>query len=281
MRYFDLHCDTASVCFKRQINPDDLSLSASTEKGKFLKEWRQCYAVFINDNSENPKKDYENIVADFKNKISKTEKPTPVFTLENGVPIESLEFVDRLYADRIRAVTLTWNGENRIAGGAYTDIGLKPFGREVISRLNKCGISCDLSHLNRKSFFEAGECAQTVFASHSCCDKTHRHLRNLTDDQIKYIAERGGVIGLCFYPEFLGTKYVFEGLWRHLNHLLNLGFENNISVGSDFDGADMSYELDGVDKLPDLYRFLSKRGITEDILDKIFFKNAVNFFSKF
>lgn len=89
------------------------------------------------------------------------------------------------------------------------------------------------------------------------------------------------MIGVCFYPEFLGTKYAFEGVWRHINHLLNLGFQNNICIGSDFDGANMSPELDGVDKIRDLYAFLAARGIDGVTLDKIFFLNAENFFKNF
>lgn len=281
MRYFDLHCDTASACFKREVEPYDLSLAASTQKGKFFDEWYQCYAVFINDSSENPTGEYTDIITGFKRKFADIKKPVPVYTLENAAPITSLEFIDKLAFDKIRAVTLTWNGENQIAGGAFSDAGLKPFGRQVIECMNKKNIACDLSHLNRKSFFEAADCAKIIFASHSCCDKTHRHPRNLTDGQIKLIANRGGVIGLCFYPEFLGTKYAFEGVWRHIYHLLNMGLENAICIGSDFDGAVMDEELDGVDKLPDLYRFLSSKGASDNTLDKIFFENAKSFFTKF
>lgn len=281
MRYFDLHCDTASVCFKKYILPDDNSLAASVSKGQIFDDWCQCYAIFIDDNSDEPRSDYHNILGDFKRKTAALKMPRFILTLENASAIDSLEFVDRISADGIRAVTLTWNGENALAGGAYADVGLKPFGRQVISALNKKKIAVDLSHLNRKSFYKAGEAADTVFASHSCCDKTHNHPRNLTDEQLLYIARRGGVIGVCFYPEFLGTKYSFEGVWRHINHLLNIGLENSISIGSDFDGADMSKMLDGVDKIPDLCRFLLKRGIGANLLEKIFFDNAELFFKNF
>ena len=281
MRYFDLHCDTPSVCFKKNVQPYDLSLAASTQKGKYFDEWYQCYAVFIHDNCENPIGHYSSVITDFKSKFSGMAKPKPIYTLENGLPITSLEFVDKLANDGISAITLTWNGENQIAGGALSDTGLKPFGRQVINRMNKNKMVCDLSHLNRKSFFEVADCAETVFASHSCCDKTHHHPRNLTDEQIRLIANRGGVVGLCFYPEFLGTKYVFEGVWRHVNHLLNMGLENSICVGSDFDGAVMAEELNGVDKIPELYGFLSSKGLSKSLLDKFFSENAKSFFRKF
>lgn len=281
MRYFDLHCDTAIVCYKNGIELDDLSLAASVKKGNLFEDWRQCYAVFINDNSPDPKGEYNNIVADFRKKSVGTQKPEPLLTLENGLPIDSLEFIDKLSLDGIKAATLTWNGENHLAGGAYSEAHLKPFGKQVIKKFNDNKIVCDLSHLNRVSFFEVEAKAERVIASHSCCDRTHKNIRNLTDEQIKCIAEHGGIIGLCFYPEFLGTKYVFEGVWRHIYHLLNMGLDKNIAIGSDFDGANMSECLDGVDKVPHLYSYLSERGIPGKTLENIFFNNAKFFFENF
>ena len=281
MRYFDLHCDTASKCRKLKIYPDDLSLAASVLKGGALDEWRQCFAIFIDDNCIDKKREYLDTVSDFKQKISRFKTPGQILTLENAACVDSADFTDVLKADGIRAVTLTWNGENALAGGCHTDIGLKPFGREVVAALNRRHIAVDLSHLSRQSFFEIERIADTVFASHSCCDKTHRHPRNLTDEQIRLIASHGGVIGVCFYPEFLGTKYSLEGFWRHINHLLNMGLENHICIGSDFDGAAMSDCLDGVDKIPVLYTFLMRRGIDCITLDKIFFSNAEKFFENF
>ena len=134
MRYFDLHCDTATVCYKNGIELDDLSLAASVKKGNFFEDWRQCYAVFINDNSPDPKGEYNNIVADFRKKSVGTQKPEPLLTLENGLPIDSLEFIDKLSLDGIKAATLTWNGENHLAGGAYSEAHLKPFGKQVIKK---------------------------------------------------------------------------------------------------------------------------------------------------
>lgn len=268
------------MCFKKDLTPLDTALSASFSKGGAFEDWRQCCAVFVPDGCPDPVSEYENILSDFKKKSSGLKKPERIFTLENAAPITCIDYIDRLAAGGIKAVTLTWNSENALAGGAYCDAGLKPFGKEVIRELNRRRIALDLSHLNRQSFFAAAEAADTVFVSHTCCYKTHNHPRNLTDEQIKYTAARSGVIGVCFYPEFLGTKYAFEGVWRHINHLLNLGLEKNISIGSDFDGAEMSDCLDGVDKIPDLYRFLSSRGISEKTLDGIFFNNSESFFKK-
>ncbi|MBR5922675.1 MAG: membrane dipeptidase [Clostridia bacterium] len=281
LRYFDLHCDTARVCYKKNLYPDDLSLAVSTANGNIFERWRQCYAVFIPDDSPDPEDEYAGILGGFIKKISGIPRIEPIFTLENGVPIKNVEFVERLSYDGIKAVTLTWNGENSIAGGVYSDAGLKPFGKQVIYKLNDKNIACDLSHLNEKSFFEAGDTAKIIFASHTCCDRTHHHPRNLSDRQLKYIAARGGVIGVCFYPEFLGTKYAYTGVWRHINHLLNLGLEKSVCIGSDFDGAQMSEQLDGIGRIPALYEYLLSSGIHESTLDLIFYKNAEKFFENF
>ena len=103
--------------------------------------------------------------------------------------------------------------------------------------------------------------------------------RNLTDDKLQLIAEKGGIIGLCFYPEFLGGDVFFK-LYENIYHMLKLGLENNIAIGSDFDGAKMDKKLSDVTKIPELYRNLKEKGISEDILDKIFYKNFQNFLLK-
>ena len=137
---------------------------------------------------------------------------------------------------------------------------------------------CDLAHMYRQGFFEAVSIAERPIVTHACCDFLHNHPRNLTDQQLKIIAQKNGLIGLCLYPVFLGDGDVFENVYRHIFHLLELDLEDSISIGSDFDGADMSDTLSDISKILTLYRYLSKRGIKNDVLDKVFYKNANNFF---
>ena len=144
MRYFDLHCDTAGVCFKNKIFPDDTSLAASVNKSGAFDEWRQCFAVFVPDDCLEPESEYRAQISDFKVKIARFDNVVPYFTLENALPVKSVGFVDVLVRDGIRAATLTWNGENQLAGGADTDVGLKPLGKEIIERFNKNRIAVDL-----------------------------------------------------------------------------------------------------------------------------------------
>lgn len=281
MKYFDLHSDTAYECYKKDKQFYVNQLAVSGEQGAFLEHWKQVFAVWIRDNADNPWQLYKNIITDFKQKLK--ERPcnlTPFFALEGGAAIE--DNIERLYTlknDGIRLITLTWNGENSIAGGVDSNKGLTNFGKQVIERMNQLKIACDLSHINEKGFYESIEKAEFPLASHSNCKAICNHKRNLTDRQAKLIAEKGGIIGLCFYPLFLGGD-VFEKLYQNIYHLCCLGLENNIAIGSDFDGADMDKKLDNISKIPSLYAFLEYRGLENGLLDKIFFKNADNFIAK-
>ena len=176
MRYFDLHADTVSVCYKKGIFPDDTSLAVSVQKGAIFEEWIQCFAVFISDGCIDPLSEYHAQINDFKRKVGGFGDVKPVLTLENALFVTGADSVDELANDGIKSVTLTWNYENPLAGGVYSESGVTALGRQVINKLNANNIAVDLSHLNSKSFFQVASEAKTVLASHVCCDKTH-HLR--------------------------------------------------------------------------------------------------------
>ena len=282
MNYFDLHCDTPyECCFKKQDFFKN-SLAVSGEKGAVFDNWKQVFAVWIRDDLDEPYRLYEAILRDFKEKLSKkTDNLTPYFSVEGGAVLEG--DTDRLYAlkeDGVRILTLTWNGENRIAGGSKTDKGLTDFGKRVIREMNGLKMLCDLSHLNEKSFYSAVELADYPLATHSNCKAVFDCPRNLSDNQLKLIAQKGGIVGLCLYPKFLGGE-VFDRLYRNIYHLLELGMENNIAIGSDFDGADMAAELCDISKIPLLRAKLHEKGLSETVLDKIFYKNAENYLETF
>lgn len=277
MDYFDLHCDTPYECYFKKQDFFKNNLAVSGVKGAAFENWKQVFAVWIRDDQDSPYTLYKAILKDFKEKIkSKPDNLTPYFSVEGGAVIE--DNIDRLYElkrDGICALTLTWNGENRIAGGSKTDKVLTDFGKRVIKELNSLNMQCDLSHLNEQSFYSAIELADFPIATHSNCKSAFDCPRNLSDNQLKLIAEKGGLVGLCFYPEFLGGD-VFEKLYENIYHLLELGMENNIALGSDFDGADMAEGLCDITKIPFLYEKLKEKGINETVLDKIFYKNAEN-----
>ncbi len=281
MNYFDLHCDTPYECYTKSLEFYVNRLAVSGKKGEIFKCWTQTFALWIKDDAENPFWLYKNILDDFKLKLQK--KPcnlTPLFAVEGGAVLEN--DADRLYilkGDGVKFLTLTWNGENNIAGGSKTDKGLTDFGKTVIAKMNTLKIGCDLSHLNDKSFFEAIKYAEFPLATHSNCRKICSHPRNLNDEQIRLICRCGGIIGLCFYPEFLGAD-TFQKIYENIYHICDMGFENNIAIGSDFDGAEMDRRLDNISKIPHLCRFLKQKGLESDLLNKIFFQNANNYIAK-
>ena len=282
MNYFDLHCDTPYECYFKNQDFFENNLAVSGEKGAAFENWKQVFAVWIRDDQAEPYKMYNAVLKDFKKKLkSKPDNLTPYFSVEGGAVIE--DNIDRLYElkkDGICALTLTWNGENRIAGGSKTDKGLTDFGKRVIREMNSLNMLCDLSHLNEKSFYSVIELADYPIATHSNCCAVFDCPRNLNDNQLKRIAEKGGIVGLCFYPEFLGGN-VSQKLYENIFHFLELGMENNIAIGSDFDGADMANGLCDISKIPLLYDKLLQKGINKPILDKIFYKNAENYLETF
>lgn len=281
MNFFDLHCDTPYECYTKNQEFKSNTLAVSSDKGVVFDKWYQTFAIWIKDDTEKPFELYKNILKDFKKKLNCSSKNlTPIFAVEGGAVIEN--DTDRLYQlknDGIRFLTLTWNGENRIAGGINSDSSLTDFGEKVIEKMNRLKIACDLSHLNEKSFLKAIQLAENPIATHSNCKAVFEHPRNLSDTQIKLIAQKGGIIGLCPYPQFLGGE-VFYSMYRNILHILRMGFEDNIAIGSDFDGAKMDSRLDSIDKIPDLYTYLREKGLEIRLLNKFFFENANNFIAK-
>lgn len=278
MRYFDLHCDTAYKMYTENQPFYKNRLAVSGEKGEIFDSWYQTFAIWLPEDLENPFEFYENTLSHLKGNLC--GKVNPIFTVEGGMVLENDS--DRLYRlkqDGVKLLTLTWNGENAIAGGSKSEKSLTDFGKSVIDKMNKIGMAVDLSHLNDKSFYDVIERAEKPLASHSNCREVCFVPRNLSDIQIKLICEKGGIIGLNFYPEFLGDN-VFEKIYENIYRLCDMGYENNIAVGSDFDGAEMASELCDITQIPDLYGFLALKGLDISLLDKIFYKNALETFDK-
>lgn len=276
MFYFDLHCDAPYKAYQSPYEP----LAVRVEDCALFEKWKQCFAIWIADDVPNPFDFYKSVLNNYKSNFSNLpDNLTPILTVENGALLQNdISRLDILKSDGVKALTLTWNGENCIAGGAQSSSRLTRFGKQVVERLNTLNIACDLSHLNDNSFFDVIEISEHPIATHSCCRALCNNKRNLTDIQLKLISERGGIIGVCFYPVFLGTDNAFEGIYRHISYMLDLSLERSIALGSDFDGADMSSKLFSTAQIPGLYEFLYSKNIPLGTLNKIFYKNADNFF---
>ena len=216
MKYFDLHADTVYRCLGEILQFDDKSLHITANKACTFDEWHQCFAIFIKDGIAEPFKYYKKALAFLKKEFENhTKNLTPILTVEGGLLIENdLSRIETLRNDGIRALTLTWNAENQIAGGAESDAELKDFGKDVIKELNKFGIMVDLAHINKKSFYPALELADKPIVTHSCLEYVNKHCRNVDDDQIKALVEKNGILGLCYYPLFSLARLMNQYLIR-------------------------------------------------------------------
>ncbi len=287
MNFFDLHIDSPYESYKRKESFKSGDLAVTAEKGSVFDLFSALCAIWIPDEIQNPISRYKAVLEHWKREVTIARKREDLgqksaffLSLEGASLIDCCEDVDMLYSDGIRAITLTWNGQNKIAGGVNSAGEFTAFGRRVLERINDRGIATDLSHLNDRSFYPVLEAAKYPFASHTACRDVHHVRRNLTDEQIKLIAKREGVIGLCLYPRFLGEGDPFSSFYSHVSHLLFMGLENNIAIGSDFDGAKMDKRLDSADKMDILYYYLKNKGLKGETLEKLFYKNAHNFFAQ-
>ena len=279
MEYFDLHCDTVNKYFEKAVPFEDTALKFC--KGDIIKGHKQCFALFVPDNLKEKQAAEKRELLFEKYGMLKciAEKGgiTPFLTLENSKGIKDAA----LWKERgVIMASLTWNGENEFAAGsACKKNGLKEKGKNLIREFEEANIVLDVSHLNFSSFFDVCRFSKKPFvASHSNCYTLCKHSRNLKDEQIKEIIERGGLMGLCFYPRFLGSGDVFENIYRNICHVAALGGENNICFGSDFDGAKMSGNLKSSEEVLRLYEFLRSKYVSEELISKIFYKNSEKFF---
>lgn len=300
----DLHCDTLTECYKRRLALKNNTLHFSLDKPIHPFRLCQAMAVFMPDDLRGDaafryfnavRECFELQMKQFGDEISQVldisqipealneRRFAAILTVEGGSALGGrLENLDRLYEARVRMMTLTWNAENEIAGGADTSIGFSPFGREVASGMERLGMAVDVSHLSDKAFWELCEFAEKPFAaSHSNSRKICGHRRNLTDEMFEEIVNRGGVVGLNYCKSFLredGKDGDVGDLLRHVHHFLDLGGENTLALGSDFDGTDVPGYLGGIERLGYLAEALEKSGIPANIVGKILFDNANRYF---
>ena len=205
------------------------------------------------------------------------EAPTGIFSCEGGEMLEgSLVRLDEFQEKcRLRMIALTWNFENEIGHPAKEGPkgGLKPFGVELLRAMDRYGILPDVSHLNEAGFWDVCERAELPpIASHSDCRWLCDVPRNLWKEQVKAIIDRKGFIGVNFYSFFLKEdgRAKLDDVVRHVDALCEMGAEDVIGFGSDFDGIEVWPEgLAHPGDFPALLDALARRGYTEAQLDAL------------
>lgn len=285
MNFFDLHADTPFVLDLNNPNSSVVDLVNYP-----FEKYNQVMAIFIRDDEQNPFKLYNRRVDIIKKYLKKQKFPIlngdftssgALLSVENaGFLADDINQIYKLHRDGVCMLSLTWNGDNGLASGADGVGGITSKGKDVIKIMNELGMALDISHLSHKAALEATELADNVLATHSGIYSLYPHKRNLKDEVILSLKEKRGIIGLCFYPLFLGNDNVFKALIRCAEYLISLGMEKNVSFGSDFDGADMSPMLSQTAHIRGLFDEFCRRGLKKSLVNGIFYENAIAFFGK-
>ena len=316
MRNIDLHCDTILFCFEGNQSLRRFGGHINLEKlisGDCL---AQCFALFIPTfetavqylhREYDPWELYGMLLDCYHRNLADSadylrpalsadqvrenrEKGflSSILTVEDGVEIEGkLSRFDRVYDDGVRMMTLTWNYENCMGYPNSSDPnehsqGLKPFGVEAVGKMNELGIIIDVSHLSEGGFYDVAAHSKKPFvASHSCCRALRDHPRNLTDDQLRVLADAGGVVGINFYDQFLGGRDGYtavDAIVRHILHVRDMAGVDAIAFGSDFDGIESELEFGDYAGFQQILRALEQH-FTEDEIDKISSENFLRVFA--
>lgn len=182
--------------------------------------------------------------------------------------------VDRLADLGIRMGALTWNTPNGLCTPACESAegGITPLGWTIVKRMRERHMAVDVSHMNEAGFYDLLDGGAPPMASHSCVRALCDHSRNLTDDQLRQLFRAGGFVGVNFYTGFLSKdhKADVDRVIDHLAYMCDLGGENHIGFGSDFDGIDeWPVGLRNAAEVPNLITGLRRRGFGEELVEKI------------
>lgn len=303
MNCFDLHCDTAGECYRKKQTLAENDLALSFGRTVRYEKWAQIFAVWIDDDlrgdaawnyflgasdyffrqlAENaPAVSFCRTGAELK-RAAAEGKRAALLSAEGsaafGGSLERLREAERI---GLRLVTLTWNGRCEAGDGCGVPEagGLTPFGFDLLREMERLGVTADVSHLSEAGFWDVARAARRPFAaSHSDSAAVRAHRRNLTDAQFCEIAQGGGLVGLNFFADFLREKGACaEDVVRHAEHFLELGGENTLALGSDFDGGTPCAGLARVEEEGSLHG-LFVREFGRETADRIFWGNAFRFF---
>ncbi len=208
-----------------------------------------------------------------------------LLVIENSDALEGSLNVLRLFHHLgVRSVVITHNLSTWAAAGnaeARSGGGLTRFGVQLVEAMNALGLLVDVSHIGERGFYDTLAVARRpVIASHSCCAALCAHPRNLTDDQLRALAQNGGVIGITFVPSFVDPAWQpsdwparpsVDQLLNHIEHAVAVAGIDHVGIGSDFDGG--GTVLEDATRFPRLTAGLFARGYSPEAVRKIMGEN--------
>jgi membrane dipeptidase len=213
-----------------------------------------------------------------------------VISMEGADPILAPKDAERWYSDGLRAVGLAHYGPSAYAHGTGCEGGLTAAGRDILLAIQDLGMILDLTHLADESFYEAADLFRgTVLASHNNCRALTPGGRQFTDDQIRLIVERDGVIGAALdnwmlIPDWSpGAHVTLEDVVNHMDHICQLaGNARHIAIGSDLDGGfgteQSPNDLNTIADLRKLEPILQARGYSAPDIENVFYGNWARLF---
>jgi membrane dipeptidase len=223
------------------------------------------------------------------------EAPSPdllsiVMSFEGGRPLEGrIENLRNFYRLGLRSMQITWNLRNELADGVKeerTGGGLTHFGEAVVKEMDRLGMLIDLAHISRPGWFDVLEVASgPVCCTHSNCKKIHHHFRTIDDEQIKALAQTGGVLGINAIATMVSKEPTLDKLVDHISHIADLVGIDHVGLGLDFVKDDgplyLEDEIFGVgenrlipnfeneDDLPNITECLVRRGYGSEDIAKV------------
>ena len=310
MKYIDLHCDSVTACSNAGEKFASFSGQVNAEKLKKAGCFAQCFAIFTE--GENAAEDYEKYSAFYRTILSENLSLTPIYTAANAIKaqregkvaailtVENAGFLKgdisgfaRLKEQGVKMLSLVWNTPNAFAypnlifkGGvpdfsAREKRGLTEAGKEAVKELNRLKIIIDVSHLSDGGAEDVLALSSApVVASHSNSHAVCPVSRNLTDSQLRRIADKGGVVGLNFCKDFIGCDDVFEGLLSHYKHITYVAGEDAVALGSDFDGIPRYAQMDDCTYTGKLLEYFFEKGVSQRMIEKLAYGNFLRVFGE-
>lgn len=311
--FTDMHCDTITTLYdKRKTGSSDTllcnSLQLDIQKMQTAGYLLQNFAVFLDKNrwknlyeeamlriaffteELGKSKDYMNQVTSYHDILQneKEGKISALLSLEGGEILDgNVDNLPIFYKKGVRMLTLTWNYDNELG---YCHLnkqgkGLTKLGMEAVEQMESLHMIPDVSHGSDDLFLDVCKVVKKPFvASHSNARSVYNHSRNLADDKIRMLAERGGIMGINFYAGFTSARSAQDGICyledilAHMKHIYNVGGIECLALGSDFDGIETDVEWQDASGMELLLRGMQRSGFTPSECDKITRNNVLRLY---